>query len=229
MQALRWLWVLFGGVFSSGCETGLSAQQKAEIQRRIQPVVAFEKQLGTMAGGIGKEFAPCPDGRIRATLAKTQNRRALFVDARSLKVAAQGKPIDEASPLASLTSAAFAKRMGTAAVVDEKTATEAAFGVVSLKKQYDFLATLDFKFKAPKADDKGFHGGELRGTLALFDIASGHALCRAPLSADSSLEAVKKPGQTQQEAADKDFEMQIRRSLEETFAQMTEELLLELK
>jgi hypothetical protein len=117
-------------------------------------------------------------------------------------------------------------------VVDERTATEAAFAVVSMKKQYDFLATLDFTFTAPEADDKGFHAGELRGTLALFELASTEAspraLCSAPLSADSSLEAVKKPGQTRQEAADKDFELQIRRALEETFSQMTQELVLEL-
>jgi len=228
MKALRLLAVLLGCVVSSGCDSGPSAQQKAELRDRARPVLAFEKQLGTMAGAISKEFVPCPEGLLRSTIARTQNRRALFVDARVLKVAAQGKPVQEASPLSRLTSPAFAKRTGTSAVVDEKTATEALFAVVSLKKQYDFLATLEFTFKAPEADDKGFHAGELRGILALFELASTKPLCSAPLSADSSLEAVRKPGQTQQQAADKDFEMQIRRALEETFSQMTRELVLEL-
>lgn len=212
----------------TGCEDGPSPKQKAELERRTEQVQSFEQRLAVMARSVPREPSACPDGTIRMTIARTQNRRVLFADTRSLKASAQGALNRETSPLTFLVSSALLKRPGSAQVVDQKTATDAQFAILSLKKNYDFLAALDFRFKAPKAEHKRFHAGELRGRLALFAIEGGKALCSEPVSAESSLEAVKKPGQSPQEAADQDFELQVRRALEQVFSQMTGELVLDL-
>ena len=228
---MRRAWLALAAVYLlslAACDDSESSPDAEQALRKSSAGVRdFEAKLKKMAATTGEQ-KPCPDGRLRATVQRSKNRRALFVDSRSLKRAASGSPIDSKALLGKLVSSALLKRTASTQISDQKTATQAAFDVVSLHKNYDFLAVVKAKHKAPKADDKGFHAGQLRGKLGLFELSSAKLLCATVVSADSSLEAVKKPGQTRQQAAEKDFEMQVRRALEEAFARMTNELVLEI-
>jgi hypothetical protein len=192
------------------------------------------KQLEATFGTIERklrtiESSPCSDSAIRAALKKTDNRNVPFVAASVLADFAAGKPVDTGRPLAYLVPQALLTRRPTSQVSDEKSATDAAFDALNLLKEYDYVAALQFELTTPKADGKGFHGGKLEGTLGLFELKSGKAICAAPVFAQSHEEIAGKPGQSPQQAAEKDFELELRRGLQEALRGLTRELNLELK
>jgi hypothetical protein len=211
------------------CEQQDAAAVRAKLVERTAPARALEQTFQRIHAQIGKlEPVPCSDFAIRSAIAKSQSRKVPFIDAAALALAAQGAPIDAKLPLASFVSKTLVARRATGAVTDEKSATDAAFDAMTLTKDHDFVAAIRYDFRAPKADDKGFHGGELKGTLGLFELKSGKLVCAAPVFAQSHEEIAAKPGQTPQQAATVDLELESRRALHEAFAGMTSELNLDL-
>jgi len=202
---------------------------KANLEQLIGPARTLEQTFQRVNAQLPKlEPAPCSDLTIRSAIAKSQSRKVPFIDAAALAFTLRGDSIDPNLPFGQFVSKVLLKRRPTRAVGDQKTATDAAFDAVKLTKEHDFMAAIEYDFRAPKADAKGFHGGEVKGTLALFELRSGKLLCAAPVVAQSHEEIAAKPGQTPQQAADKDLELEARRALEEAFAGMTHELNLDL-
>ena len=213
-----------------GCDTADPSAATAKQKELSGPARTLEQTFGRvhaqLAGTL--EPTPCSDLAIRTAINTSQSRTVPFIDAAALELSAQGKPLDPALPLAHFVSKVLAKRRPTSAVTDEKSATDAAFDAVTLIKGHDFMAAMRYDFQRAKADAQGFHGGELKGTLALFELRSGKLLCAAPVFAASHEEIAGKPGQSPQAAADADLELESRRALEETFKGMTPELNLDL-
>jgi len=213
-----------------GCDKSDPGAANAQLKELSAPAhtleQTFQRVYAQLKGNI--EPGPCSDLTIRSAINQSQSRTAPFIDAGALALAAQGKPVDPALPLAQFVSKVLTKRRPSGGVTDQKSATDAAFDAVTLTKEHDFLAAMRYDFRRAKADAQGFHGGELKGTLALFELRSGKLLCAAPVFAQSHEEIAGKPGQSPQEAADVDLELESRRALEETFAGMTRELNLDL-
>ena len=213
-----------------GCDTADPSAATAKLKELSGPAWTLEQTLQRVHAQLGGnvEAGPCSDLTIRTAINMSQSRTVPFIDAAALALAAQGKPLDPGLPLAQFVSKVLTKRRPTSAVTDEKSATDAAFDAVTLTKGHDFLAAMRYDFKRAKADGQGFHGGELKGTLALFELRSGKLLCAAPVFAASHEEIAGKPGQSPQQAADVDLELESRRALQEAFAGMTPELNLDL-
>lgn len=213
-----------------GCDTAPDPSATAKLKELSAPARTLEQTLQRVHAQLGGkvEPGPCSDLTIRTAINKSQSRTVPFIDAAALALTAQGKPLDPGLPFAQFVSKVLTKRRPTSAVSDEKSATDAAFDAMTLSKEHDFLAAMRYDFQRAKADGQGFHGGELKGTLALFELRSGKLLCAAPVFAQSHEEIAGKPGQSPQEAADVDLELESRRALEETFAGMTRELNLDL-
>lgn len=212
-----------------GCNKHDPAAAKPNLEHVIGPVRTLEQTFQRVHAQLPKlEPAPCSDLTIRSAIAKSQSRRVPFIDGAALAFSARGDSIDPNLPFGLFVSKVLRQRRPTRSVGDEKTATDASFDAVKLTKEHDFMAAIYYDFRAPKADAKGFHGGELKGILALFELRSGKLVCAAPVVAQSHEEIAAKPGQTPQQAADKDLELEARRALEEAFAGMTRELNLDL-
>lgn len=213
----------------ASCEQQDPAALRAKLAERTAPALALEQtfqRIHAQLGGL--EPMPCTDLTIRSAIAKSQSRKVPFIDAAALALVAKGAPVDPKLPLASFVSKKLTARRGTGAVTDEESATDAAFDAMTLTKEHDFVAAIRYDFRPPKADDKGFHAGQLKGTLGLFELRSGKLVCAAPVFAQSHEEIAAKPGQTPQEAATVDLELESRRVLHEAFAGMTSELNLDL-
>lgn len=213
-----------------GCDRSDPATARAQLDELSGPARTLEQTFGRVHAQLSRTLdpVPCSDLTIRKAINNSQSRTVPFIDAAALELSAQGKPLDSALPLAHFVSKVLASRRPTSAVSDQKSATDAAFDAVTLTKEHDFLAAMRYDFKRAKADGQGFHGGELKGTLALFELRSGKLLCAAPVFAASHEEIAGKPGQSPQQAADVDLELESRRALQETFAGMTPELNLDL-
>src|SRR5690606_41019698 len=112
---------------------------------------------------------------------------------------------------------------------DDENGAAAAFDAAPLGKGHDYLGVLRYQLTPPRADGPGFPGGQLTGTLALFERASRKLACAAPVFAQSHEEIAAKAGQTPQQAADKDFELQLRRALQQAFNGLTPELHLDVR
>ena len=212
-----------------GCDHEDAAAARAKLDERIAPARNLEQTFQRIQAQLGSlEPGPCPDLTIRSAITKSQSRTVPYIDATALALTAKGQRIDSKLPFASFVSNVLVDRTPTAAVADEASATEAAFDAVSLTQEHDFIAAIRYEFRAPKADGQGFHGGELKGTLALFELRSGKLMCASPVFAASHEEIAAKPGQTPQQAATVDLELETRRALHEAFAGMTRELNLDL-
>ena len=211
-----------------GCQEQAPSPSAKTVELTAQ-AKQFEQTLSRIEQSLPKvEASACSDSAIRGAIAKSHNRQVPLLDKPSLALAAQGKPLDPTRALAHLVPAALKERRATSQVTDEQSATDAAFDALKLLKEYDYVAVLDYQLKAPKADGKGFHGGELTGKLALFELRSGKSMCAAPVFAQSHEEIAGKPQQSPQEAADIDFDLELRRVLQETLQAMSRELSLEL-
>lgn len=207
-------------------EPGAHTEQDKLSARARQLEAKFgemQQKLGTAKPG------ECPESEILAAIKRSGNRTVPFIDERSLALSAAGKPLEASLPLASFTSDVLAKRRPSSQANDEKTATDAAFDALSLAKQHDYVAVLRYRLTPPRADGKGFHGGELQGTLGLFELGSGKLACAAQVFAQSHEEIAAKAGQTPQQAANDDFELQLRRALQEAFSGLTRELNLDVR
>lgn len=212
-----------------GCDEQDSAAARAKLAERTAPARTLEQTFQRIHAQLrALEPMPCSDLTIRSAIAKSQSRKVPFIDAAALALAAKGAPVDPKLPLAPFVSKALIERRATGAVTDEQSATDAAFDAMTLTKEHDFVAAIQYDFRAPKADANGFHGGELKGTLGLFELKSGKLVCASPVFAQSHEEIAAKPGQTPQEAASVDLELESRRALHEAFAGMTSELNLDL-
>jgi len=222
--------VVFGVASALGCDKSDPAAANAKLEELSGPAQTLEQTFQRMHSQLKGtvEPGPCSDLTIRSAINQSQSRTVPFIDAAALALSAQGKPVDPALPLAHFVSKVFTKRRPTGTVSDQKSATDAAFDAVTLTKEHDFVAAMRYDFRRAKADAQGFHGGELKGTLALFELRSGKLLCAAPVFAQSHEEIAGKSGQSLQQAADADLELESRRALEETFAGMTRELNLDL-
>lgn len=217
---------LLGGF---GCEREDPAANRAMLDETMAPARTLEQTFQRIHAQLrALEPAPCSDLAIRSAIAQSQSRKVPFIDSAALALTAKGAPIDPQLPLARFVSKALLDRRASGSVTDQKSATDAAFDAMTLTKGHDFVAAIHYDFRAPKADDKGFHGGELKGTLGLFELRSGKLVCAAPVFAQSHEEIAAKPGQTPQEAATADLELESRRALHEAFAGMTSELNLDL-
>jgi hypothetical protein len=202
---------------------------KPDLEHLVGPARTLEQTFLRVHAQLPKlQPAPCSDLGIRSAIARSQSRSVPFIDAAALAFTARGDSIDPNLPFGPFVSKVLLKRRPTRAVGDSKTATDAAFDATKLIKEHDFMAAIEYEFRAPKADAKGFHGGELKGILGLFELRSGKLMCAAPVVAQSHEEVAAKPGQTPQQAADKDLELEARRALEEAFAGKTRELNLDL-
>ena len=191
---------------------------------------ALEAKFRAMHQKLGKaQPSACAESEIIAAIRQSGNRTVPFIDEKSLALSAAGKPLEASLPLASLVSDVLAKRRPSSQAKDDRSATDAAFDAMSLAKQHDYLAVLRYRLEPPRADDKGFHGGELEGTLGLFELASGRLVCAAQVLARNHEEIAAKAGQTPQAAADKDLELQLRRALQEAFGGLTRELNLDVR
>ncbi|HEU5075736.1 MAG TPA: hypothetical protein VFU02_16200 [Polyangiaceae bacterium] len=216
-------------VATLGCDPEDSAQARAKLDARTAPARTLEQSFHRIHGQLRTlQAAPCSDLTIRSAIAKSQSRSVPFIDAAALARAAKGDPLDPAAPFAHFVSKGLRERRPTREVLDEKAATDAAFDAMTLTREHDFIAAIHYDFSAPKADEHRFHGGELKGTLGLFELRSGKLVCAAPVFAQSHEEIAAKPGQTPQEAATIDLELESRRALHEAFAGMTRELNLDL-
>lgn len=212
-----------------GCDAQDSAQARAQLEARTAPARTLEQSFQRIHAQLrALAPAPCSDLTIRSAIAKSQSRSVPFIDAIALARAAKGDPLDPAVPFAHFVSKSLRARRPTRDVADEKAATDAAFDAMTLTREHDFIAAMHYDFRAPKADEHRFHGGELKGTLGLFELRSGKLVCAAPVRAQNHEEIAAKPGQTPQEAASIDLELESRRALHETFAGMTRELNLDL-
>lgn len=225
----RWPWL---GLLVLGAAVGCEEKQPdagAKVVELVTRAKHLEETFGRMHAALAAaEPGPCSESAIRAAIAKSQNRGVPFIDEQSLALSARGQALDPGLPFAGFVSRVLAKRRPTGSANDEKSATDAAFDALELEKQHDFVAAFKYEFSRPRADGKGFHGGELKGTLVLFDLSSGKPMCGALVFAQSHEEIAGKPGQSPQQAADKDIELESRRALEEAFAGMTRELNLDL-
>lgn len=203
--------------------------EPSKTEALVARAKTLEQTFARMHASLGHaEPGACSETAIRTAIAKSQNRGVPFIDSKSLALSSHGEVLDPKLPLSGFVSRVLVKRRPTGAVKDEKSATDAAFDALELLKQHDFLAAFDYDFSPPRADGKGFHGGELKGTLVLFELSSGKFMCASSVFAQSHEEIAGKPGQSPQEAADKDIELESRRALEEAFAGMTRELNLDL-
>ena len=201
----------------------------SNTKRSLEQARQLEQTFTRIAATVAEvELAACSDTAIRGAIAKSQNRSVALIDEPSLRRFAQGQGLDVSEPLAYLVPKSLKDRRPTSQVSDEKSATDAAYDALALLKGYDYVAVLRYQLKAPKADGEGFHGGELMGKLALFELKSGKPMCAAPVLVHSHQEIAGKPKQSPQQAADKDFELELRRVLQETLAGMSPELNLEL-
>ncbi len=214
---------------SAACKEHDPATARAALDEQMAPARTLEQTFQRIHAQLGTlEPGPCSDLTIRSAIAQSQSRKVPFIDASALALTAKGAPVDPKLPLARFVSKVLLDRRATGAVTDQQSATDAAFDALTLTKGHDFLAAIRYEFRAPKADDQGFHGGELKGTLGLFELRSGKLVCAAPVFAQSHEEIAAKPGQTPQEAAATDLELGGRRALHEAFAGMTSELNLDL-
>lgn len=230
---MRWiqLWLTVSLVACAACEqTDANNATKVRVDELMARSRQLEQSFRSMQRALGQARpTPCSDSAIRAAVERSQNRTVPFIDEKSLARTARGKTLDAGVPLANFVSEVLVKRRPSGAVTDEKTATDAAFDAMTLQKEHDFLAVLRFELTPPRADGKGFHAGELRGRLALFELAGGALVCETEVFAESTEEVIGKPGQSPQQAADKDFELQLRRALQDAFRGMTRELNLDLR
>jgi hypothetical protein len=228
-----WAWLLSFGLLACDAFTSerlASEQRSGKAQELAGRVRRLEKIFDIMLqGSKPAALVACSESEIRKTVAASDNRRVPFVDAPSLERFAAGKSLDPAEPLARFVSEVLVRRRASGQITDEKTATDAAFDAASLQKQHDYLAVLSYQLTRPKADPKGFHGGELEGRLGLFDLSNGKLMCATPVVAHSHEQVERKPGQSPQDAAVKDFEAQTRRALEEAFSGLTREVNLDLR
>ncbi len=224
-------WLALG--WCAACQSEPTTQTSS-TQTKQHELSARAKQLEATFRAMNQKLAraepaSCPTTEIATAIQRSGNRSVPFIDERSLALSAAGKPLDAGLPLARLASEVLAKRRPSSQATDDKSATDAAFDALSLAKEHDYMAVLRYKLTPPRADGQGFHGGELTGTLALFELASGKLACAAPVFAQSHEEIAAKAGQTPQQAADKDFELQLRRALQQAFNGLTPELHLDVR
>lgn len=217
------------GFAGFGCDEQDPAAARAKLDEQMASARMLEQTFQRIHAQLrALEPGPCSDLAIRSAIAQSQSRKVPFIDAAALALAAKGAPVDPKLPLSRFISKVLLDRRATGAVTDQQSATDAAFDAMTLTKGHDFIAAIQYDLRAPKADDKGFHGGELKGTLGLFELRSGKLVCASPVFAQSHEEIAAKPGQTPQEAATVDLELESRRALHEAFAGMTSELNLDL-
>jgi BMFP domain-containing protein YqiC len=215
------------GSCASCRSTSGSRTEQNELSARARQLEAKFREMHQQLGRV--EPKDCPEPEILAAIRRSGSRTVPFIDEQSLALSAAGKPLDPSLPLASFASEVLAKRRPSSQANDEKTATDAAFDALSLTKQHDYMAVLRYRLTPPRADNKGFHGGELEGMLGVFELASGKLACAVQVFAQSHEEIAAKAGQTPQEAADKDLELQFRRALQEAFSSLTRELNLDVR
>jgi len=213
-----------------GCEEGSKPTQKPEVQKLAARARELEAAFERMRAGLANAGpSPCPEATLLKTIRQTQNRTVPFIDERSLELSARGKPLDPKQPLERLASGVLARRRPSTLATDEKAATDAAFDAMALAKEHDFVAVLRYRLKRPRADAQGFHGGELEGLLVLFELGSARPLCATEVLVQSHEQIARRGDQSPQQAADHDFDLELRQSLEAAFRSLTPELNLDMR
>lgn len=169
---------------------------------------------------------PCPDEEL-ATKWGERVERALLVDYEYLSwfLAGSTPTYDQGQDWNLLTAPAFLDILPPRLATTKRQATDTVYRLQKLEREIHYVAVLRTQERvAPRVQGEKFHPGRVAGRLLVFDFPTAQRVCEAPVSITSSVEVFGSQKRALEDAVRKDFEVQVRRGLDESLARITRQL-----
>jgi hypothetical protein len=191
--------------------SGATGRTKSEIDAFSKRMRTLRERTPEPRDDLGDE--PCPDEQLeRAT--RGAPAPLLVADYDYLERFARPETNPHAGLGAAfrlLTTPALRAIVPAAQIANQSMGTDVLFNIKKLDEAYDYVAVIRTSERLlPRREGGKFHAGRLAGHLVVFELASGKALCRARVDAESSSEVAGIQGSDPERVLKNDFYAKIR-------------------
>lgn len=208
---------------TSAGDLGPGGPRATEFARRF----AAMRQAAQRVQGAARA---CPDDAIQKKLGSGAGRLLVAEAGALARFESRPQAVAPADPhFEFLTTPALRAIAAPAVLESRKAATDAAYRILELEKEYEYVAIVrPTKRQPPHFNGDRFVAGQFEAWVVVFDLAGAEPLCATQVFATSSEEVAARDGTPKDAALWNDFVMQVRRSLDEAVGQMSRHLRLDL-